>query len=272
MNNWFPPHSTSSTQNSPTVERMFLKLADLAKKYFSTQLELISSSDQPAQDQDASPQFPLFKNHQPWGWIKAHGLPSPQDQARLQEMIDLLVAPAIELSEQSEDLAKLEANLTAHEAPSNVFRMDQFSRARKKIELWEPNGDDFSSVSPLGRSVFISHPDDEMRCRLAKQFHETYGGYAFLPLDTLEACFFDSQDGLSEIGGASLYISEVADLTAPIQDFIAQAAISDRLNVGPQFIVTSQYAIQAKELELLVTASLLAVLKKSARPESFLFL
>lgn len=257
---------------SPTLQRVMTRLSGLAEKYFTVRLELIGSAPKP----DASPgerSLEIIKNGQTWGWLKAHGLQSDRDQERLEQMVDLLLTPTLEHEDTYETLDKLEEQMNLELTPQNVIRLDAFRSPRQKSREAAP-----AHLVPTAprrssqRSVFLSHPDEEQRFRQAKIFHDEYGGYAFLPIEDLETELFNSVEEFILIGDVTVYVSEVTQLTAPMQDFIAKAMCWESADPKPHFVMGSELSIYNSKLELLVTPALLALLKKSARPESFLFL
>ena len=215
--------------------------------------------------------FPIRLENNLIGVVHVHGTLSNEQARMMMEMVELIVDSTLKAALDLSSLEMLEGKMQLLDPEQNVLRMDQYQQKPMKL-LHLLSAPDASL--PLNRFCrFISEMNIEDRRKKAFDAHEKTGNYAFLDIDDLSEETFESHQAFSELGAVTVFVPEVSDLNAVMQNFLSDYFSKDEYKKGPSVAFGSRYPFFEPKVEFMVEPGLFQTLKSHLdyAPDSLIF-
>lgn len=262
-----------------SVQSILVRMERLAKDRFDVDVEFIFQGDDCAQKEEwifsklkTSP-FLLFETESYFairiekttvGVVHVRGSLSEAQAQMMMEIVELIVSSTLKAALDLSSLEMLEGKMQLLNPDQNVLRMDQFQQKPKSlfhlftVPQYQP--------SPKRFCRLISHQDAEVRRKSAYDIHEKTGNFAFLDFRELSDDAFSSHESFAELGAITLYVEEISELNACMQNFISEYLSSNQWTQGPSIALGSSYLFSEPQLEFMVEPDLYTKLKSIASP------
>jgi hypothetical protein len=235
-----------------------MKLASLIERYYGCKLEyqsitrllidspeiaFLESSLQEGQTVSAGDLafLPIFKNNSLAGAARISNYEKLSDKQMklLSQTVRVIIESRLENVDRLDFLENFETqakeNLDEKSSrTSNVIPLNRFKANRFPLPERNP-----ALSNQLNFSFLIEGTQSEEIFKMAFEIHTRSQRYAFLPIEDLNASVFESPTQLKEMGHLTIYIENIASLSAARQQQILDFYKSERDKECPQFIVAT---------------------------------
>jgi hypothetical protein len=190
------------------------------------------------------------------GWRGAN----PDQLLQLAELLALILESSLEGSERASSLRALQERLHLVDRSNNVVplrptRLKEELDVERILALPEKPVSLDTALSKL--SLLVEIPDGFPFHRIAHELHEMSARWAFVALENLAPDILESVDSLKALGGVTLYISDLAALTATQQMYLAQYLTIQPNEDMPQIVAGIMVPVERARGEGRVLAGLL---------------
>ncbi len=185
---------------------------------------------------------------------------NPAQLLQLAELLTLILESSLERSERAGNLRTLHERLQLVDRQNNVVplrpaRLREEFDVEKVYDLPEKPVSLDTALSKL--SLLIEIPDGFPLHRIAHEIHEMSARWAFVALENLAPDILESVESLKALGGVTLYIADLASLSASQQIHLAQYLAIQPTDEMPQIVAGLRIPVERARAEGRVLTRLL---------------